>query len=88
MDKDIPIPHTLKKFFWDADFARLNIPEHRNYILGKLMLYGNMESMIWIIRNFDRGMIDTYLATKGKSVLDKKSYAFWSTITTMDKLWQ
>jgi hypothetical protein len=88
MEKGIPIPQTLKKFFWDSDFSRLNIPEHRNYILGKLMLYGNVESMIWIIRNFDRDIIGTYLSTKGKSVLDKKSYVLWSTISTMDELWQ
>ena len=88
MEKDIPIPQTLKKFFWDSDFSRLNISEHRNYILGKLMLYGNLEAMLWIIKNFDRDIIGTYLSTKGKVVLDKKSYVFWNTITTMDELWQ
>lgn len=88
MDNVLPIPHTLKKYFWDSDFSRLNISEHSNYILGKLMLYGNVESMIWVIRNFDRSMITTYLSTKGKSALDKRSYAFWNTITTMDDLWR
>jgi len=88
MDKTIQVPYTLKKYFWDSDFTRLNISEHGNYILGKLMLYGNVESMMWVIRNFDRSMITTYLSTKGKSVLDKRSYAFWNTITTMDGLWR
>lgn len=88
MKESITIPPAFKKFFWDSDFLKLKLPEHENYILNKLMIYGDIESIKWIIQNFDRGTVNTYLSTKGKFALDKKSYLFWNTITNMEDLWR
>ena len=82
------IPPTLKKFFWDADFTKLTFPEHENYVLGKLMAYGDLASIHWILRSFDRGTVRRYLESKGKYALDKKSYLFWEKVLCMEDLWR
>ncbi len=81
------IPPAFKRFFWDVDFATLKLPEHENYVLGKLMGYGDRAAISWIIRAFDHGTISRYLERKGKYALDKKSYLFWEKVLRMEDLW-
>jgi hypothetical protein len=87
MNGNRQIPQAFKKFFWDADFAKLKFPEHRNYVLGKLMVYGDLDSIKWILDTFDRGTISRYLEKRGERTLDKKSYIFWTKILRMEELW-
>ena len=82
------IPPALKKFFWDADFSQLTFPEHENYVLGKLMAYGDLASIHWILRTFDRGTVSRYFMKKGRYALDRKSYLFWEKVLRMDDLWR
>jgi hypothetical protein len=88
MTEQRQIPPAFKKFFWDADFAQLKFPEHENYVLGKLMTYGDTEVIRWIIRAFDHGTIRRYLETKGTNALDRKSYLFWKNVLQMEDLWR
>jgi len=88
MNESRQIPPALKKFFWDADFVQLKLPDHQNYVLGKLMLYGDIASINWILRAFDPGTVSRYLETKGKYALDKKSYLFWEKVLRMGDLWR
>lgn len=67
---------------------KLNIYKHENYILNKLMFYGDFESIKWIILNFNRNKISSLLLKQGKVSLDRKSFLFWSKITNMENLWQ
>ena len=82
------IPPAFKKFFWDADFAQLKFPEHQNYVLGKLMAYGDIDAIRWILGAFDRAAIRQYLEKKGAVALDRKSYLFWEKVLAMEDLWR
>ena len=88
MNERKQIPPAFEKFFWDVDFAQLKFPDHENYVLGKLMLYGDIASIKWILRTFDRGAVSRYLETKGKWALNKKSYLFWEKVLRMGDLWR
>jgi hypothetical protein len=87
MEPNKQIPQAFKKFFWDADFSKLSLPEHQNYILGKLMMYGDIESIQWILRTFDHTTVYGYLKKKGEHTLDKNSLRFWKKLMDMDDLW-
>ena len=87
MTENRQIPPALNKFFWDADFAQLKLPDHENYVLGKLMLYGDIASIKWILLTFDHGTVSRYLETKGKYALDRRSYLFWEKVLRMGDLW-
>ena len=88
MNENRQIPPAFRKFFWDADFAKLKFPEHENYVLGKLMAYGDLAAIHWIIRAFDRGLVSRYLEKKGTYALDRKSYLFWEKVLRMEDLWR
>jgi len=87
MEENRTIPPAFKKFFWDGDLAQIKFPEHENYVLGKLMLYGNLRSIQWILQTFDRGTISRYLQNRGMVALDKKSFLFWQKLVRMEDLW-
>jgi hypothetical protein len=88
MNENNHVPPAFKKFFWDADFAKLKFPEHENYVLGKLMAYGDLASIKWILRTYEHGTISRYLEKRGKHTLGKQSFLFWRKILRMEDLWQ
>jgi len=87
MNENRAIPLVFKKFFWDADFTKLKFPEHENYVLGRLMAYGDLASITWILRTFEHSTINRHLERKGERTLDKKSYLFWKKVLRMEDLW-
>ncbi len=87
MSNQITIPPSLTKFFWDADISQLKFPEHQNHVLGKLKLYGDMESIRWILQTFSHDTIQRHIETKGTRTLDRISLQFWEKVIRMDDLW-
>ena len=82
------IPPAFRKFFWDADFSALRFPQHENYILGKLMMYGDLEVIRWVLHTMGRGRVEAYFSKRGERCLDRRSYLFWEKVLRMDDVWR
>ncbi len=78
----------LLKYFWDCDKSKLDFELHKSYILSRLMQYGDIEAIKWILNNYEREYVVNYLEKKGKSTLDRKSFLFWEKISRYDDLWK
>lgn len=78
----------LLKYFWDCDKSKLEFNLHKSYILNRLMQYGNIEAIKWILNNYKREYVQNYLEKKGKSALDRKSFLFWEKISRFVDLWK
>ncbi len=81
------IAPNLLKYFWDCDKSKLDLNLHKNYILNRLMQYGNLEAIKWILNNYEREYVVKYLTKKGKNTLDRKSYLFWEKLSSYNDLW-
>ena len=46
------LPKFLKKYFWDVNFAKINLDKRRIYVLKRLLEYGDEEAVAWMWRNF------------------------------------
>ena len=44
------LPKEFKKYFWDVDFEKLTFKKNANFILGRLMNYGNQTVLKWLLR--------------------------------------
>jgi len=76
-------PKFLKKYFWDIDFAKLNINTHSQYVLARILEYGNQKAIAWMKKNFTREEIaDILLHFRS---LSPKSANFWSVIIGINK---
>ena len=46
------LPLSLKKYFWDVDFAKLDKDDSSYFIIERLLEYGDTEDTEWMKNNF------------------------------------
>ncbi len=46
------LPVFLKPYFWEVDFALLQLPEHEVYIVERLLEYGDDQAIRWLRSTF------------------------------------
>jgi len=77
------LPDFLKKYFWDVEFQRLDFEKRRQFILKRILEYGNEQAVSWMLKNFKRSEIKNVLCNfRGFS---QKSANFWSLILDVPK---
>lgn len=87
--KDITkLPQEFKKYFWDADFKKLDLRKHRKFIMERLLNYGTFDTFNWIFRTFNEEEVRTFLNNSGKNSLSKNSMYFWEKIAKEKSLWK
>ncbi len=47
-DVDVPLPEFLRPLFWDTDFDRLRLPGYEQYVIERVLEYGNDEAIRWL----------------------------------------
>lgn len=48
------MPEELKKYFWDTEFNKLDIKEHKNYIISRLYCYGDLKAIRWVNKTYKK----------------------------------
>ncbi len=72
------IPGKFRKYFWDCDFRSITIKEHLFFITERILNFGNMESLQWLLRHTDQESIRDVI--KKSRNLSAKTKFFWVTI--------
>lgn len=76
------LPPFLKKYFWDTDFAKLNLNESAEYIALRILEYGDLKAVQWLFRNISSHKLKEIIKTaRGLSL---KSLYFWSSFFNID----
>ena len=75
--KNIRLPKEFKKYFWDVDFKRLSLRKNTNYILSRLMNFGNQSVFKWLLQ-FPSGVIMKVVQESRE--LDDKTRNYWTFI--------
>ena len=86
-NKGCKLPKSFRGYFWDCDFASLNMDEYHDFILGRLLQYGGRDALVWIFHNFGQKDIIAYLKKREGTALDRKSRLFWTKVSTFDSVW-
>ncbi len=77
------LPLFLKGYFWDVDFRKINLQDHRVYVLKRILEYGDKEAVNWMWKNFKKREIKYALCNfRGYS---QKSANFWAFILGVKK---
>lgn len=72
------LPDFLKPLFWDADFAALDPARHRDYMIGRILEYGDVAETRWMRTTYTREEIARVL--RQARWLSPRSAAYWSLI--------
>lgn len=77
------LPSFLKTYFWDVDFQKLDFEKYPNFVIERILEYGNQRSVSWLSQFFSRDIIkETVINSR---TLSPKSANFWALILGLDR---
>lgn len=77
------LPQFLKKYFWDVDFERLNIDEHRLYIIKRILNCGEERALKWLNKHFTKE--EQIEALTSIREFSPRSANFWALVLNVPK---
>ena len=77
------IPTKIKRLFWDVDKERIDIKGHRSFIIRRIINFGNMDDVKWMLKVYTADEIIEVV--KKSHGLSRKSAYFWSTYFKIPK---
>ena len=77
------IPKFLKKYFWDVDFSKLDKKNYSQFIIERILEYGDERAIKWMRENFKLNQIKNVLQQSKN--LSRKSANFWRFIFGLNK---
>jgi len=77
MKKAVRLPKKIKEYFWDVDFKKLTLKKYPNFILERILNFGNIKAVRWMLNAFDKRKIKRYILSSGDRQLDRRSNNFW-----------
>jgi len=81
------LPAQLKKYFWDVEFDKLDLSRHKKFILGRLLLFGDLYAIKFVSQNYKLKEVKDFLNNNGKQLLDSKSFNFWNILIQHTEIW-
>ncbi|MBI4226827.1 MAG: helix-turn-helix domain-containing protein [Candidatus Omnitrophica bacterium] len=76
------IPAMLKPIFWDTPLSRVIPARHRDFVLARVLEYGDWAAVRWAFQMYSREGIAAFLKGRGADLLSERSWMFWSTVLT------
>ena len=74
----LPLPEMLRKYFWDCRFEELSMSEYAYFISERILNFGNIDSVRWLLGVTDSDFIMNLVETSRN--LDKKTKNYWRLI--------
>lgn len=82
------LPTSYKKYFWDCNFNELNLDEHKTFILNRLLTFGDIEGIKFIIDKFPQKEVKDYITGQGNNSLSRNNLLFWQKLVKHNELWK
>ncbi|MEK7537202.1 MAG: hypothetical protein AAB584_02045 [Patescibacteria group bacterium] len=73
----------LKKFFWDVNPDTLDFKKNSEYIIARILEYGDPETLGWLFKTYNKEIIIRVL--REKRGFSRKTANFWSKILDVNK---
>lgn len=70
------MPVFLKKYFWDVDFSGLDFERNPDYVIARILEYGDARAIRWMLKSADKKKIEKIVEESRQ--LSRKSANFWS----------
>lgn len=77
------LPSFLKKYFWNVDFAKLDLEKDSFFVITRLLEYGDFKAISWLLKHTKRKQIQEVIMKSRE--LSPKTANFWSLFLNLDK---
>jgi len=72
------IPGYIKTYLWDVDITTLSAKSHAKFIIERVLEYGDVQSLKWLMENFTKDqIIDVLKTSKRLSPKTGNFFAFY-----------
>ena len=69
------VPRNVKKYFWEIDAKKLNPDKYPEYVIARILEYGDREDVAWMLKHYSRNQIIKILENSRN--LSQKSANYW-----------
>lgn len=68
----------LRPFFWDIKLSDLDTDRHRDFILARLLEYGDQKALRWARWRYSKNEFIDFLENRGADILPIRDLLFWA----------
>ncbi len=79
------IPLSLKPFFQEYDFDKLDVERHRDLVIERTLGYGNRREVRWLYQRYGRHAIAEWVRERGSRLLSRRRFEYWRTVLDVDE---
>jgi hypothetical protein len=72
------LPEEFRKYFWDVAFDELTFDKYPRFIAERLLNFGNLDDIKWLLARTDRQFLDSLVETSRN--LNDKTKNYWQII--------
>lgn len=80
LNNNTQIPEFVFSLFWEYDKETINIFEHADLIIGRIMERGTWASMLWLRKTYSEKKLVSFLEKKGRQALSPRELNYWALI--------
>ena len=82
------VPKSCRWVFWDVDVDALDTKRHVNYILARVLEFGRLAEVRWLIATYGMEGIHRFLRDVGHPELSERTLRFWRVaLHAKDETW-
>jgi len=74
------LPEFLFHFFWEYDPTTIDLADHADLIMNRLMSRGTWDAMVWLKNHYSRGQLVSFLTRRGRTKLPPRELNYWAFI--------
>ncbi len=79
------LPPELHHLFWDCDPVSLDLQQHRNFIVRRILDRGNWDTVVWLRRNLGDAEIRDWFLRKDGGGLEPRKLRFWGLLLDLPR---
>ncbi len=72
------LPRFLKPLLWDVTLSSVDTTQHREFILARVLEYGDRAAVRWAFHTYPREAVTTFLQGRGRDLLSDRTWQFWA----------
>lgn len=65
-----------RELFWDVNLENLNLTEHKEFIIRRILERGDLDDFLWALNNYKKSYLKAVFL-KNFNKFDNKSKNFW-----------
>jgi hypothetical protein len=73
-------PESLRSLFWDCDFDALDWQQHRDFVIGRVLVAGSWDAICWVRRTVGDDALREWIQRRQGRSLSPQQLRYWELV--------